>query len=220
MATPRKRTAKKQPAFKLDVETRFELTGRGKVTWFQVLEEDDYEKIGGNFFPDDSARISGVVDDLIAEAQAQCNEAGIEVAVVDPIKSDNDGVNFYKINRKAVKADGTPAEIKFKDISGKKEYALDDELGNGSIVNIKYYASAYYMAESTTKVAGMPDIVIPARIGVSLSPLIVQVIDHKIYEGGDGDFDNEAGEMANSGTAEDDAPFDEDAKSEGGDSDY
>ena len=194
---------KKQPKFELDVETRFELTGRGNVTWFMVLEEDDYEKIGGNFFPDDTSRIEGVVADLLAEAQAQCDEAGIKVAQVDPIKTDKDGKNYYKINRKAVKANGDPAIIKFRDLSGKNEIDLDDELGNGSVVNIKYYASAYYMAEATT--AG---ITIPARIGVSLSPLVIQVIDHKIYVGGDGDgFGDESSEMENSGTA-DDAPFD------------
>ena len=191
MAAARK---KKTPAFKLDVETRFETTGRGTVTWFQLLEEDDYEKIGGNFFPKDTSAIEGVVADLLAEAQAQCDEAGIEVAQVDPLKTNDEGVNYYKINRKATKANGDPAVIKFRDISGRKEIDLDNELGNGSEVNIKYYASAYYMPEATQ--AG---ITIPARIGVSLSPLTIQIIDHKIYEGGD-DFDNEAGDMDDTGT--------------------
>lgn len=202
MAAPRKKAA---PKFELDVETRFELTGRGKVTWFMVLEEDDYEKIGGNFFPDDSSRIEGVVADLLAEAQAQCDEAGIAVTQVDPVKTDKDGNTFYKINRKAVKANGEPAIIKFRDLSGKNEIDLDDELGNGSVVNIKYYASAYYMAAATT--AG---VTIPARIGVSLSPLVIQVIDHKIYEGGDGDgFGDESSEMDNNGKYDDDdIPFD------------
>jgi hypothetical protein len=190
---------KKAPAFKLDVDTRWEFTGRGTVTWFKLLEADDYEKIGGNFFPKDSSAMEGVVADLLAEAQAQCDEAGIEVATVDPIKTDDDGNTFYKVNRKAIKANGDPAIINFKDISGKKSYELDDELGNGSEINMKYYASAYYMAETTQ--AG---ITIPARIGVSLSPFTIQVIDHKIYEDGD-DFGNEAGDMEDGNT---DAPFD------------
>ncbi len=199
---------KKAPAFKLDVDTRFELTGRGTVSWFSMLEEDDYEKIGGNFYPDDANRIGGVVADLLAEAQAQCDEAGIDVVQVDPIKTDKDGKNFYKVNRKATKADGTPAIVKYKDLSGKKDIELDDELGNGSVINIKYYASPYYMQAATQ--AG---IVIPARIGVSLSPLMIQVIDHKIYDGGGGDgFGDESSEMTNTGTANDteEAPFDSD----------
>ncbi len=201
---------KKAPAFKLDVDTRFELTGRGTVSWFSMLEEDDYEKIGGNFYPDDTNRIGGVVADLLAEAQAQCDEAGLgaDVVQVDPIKTDKDGKNFYKVNRKATKADGSPAIVKYKDLSGKKDIELDEELGNGSIINIKYYASAYYMQAATQ--AG---IVIPARIGVSLSPLMIQVIDHKIYDGGGGgDFGDESSEMDNTGTANDteEAPFDSD----------
>ena len=47
MAVARKQ--KKQPAFSLDVETRWEFTGRGHVTWFKLLEADDYEKIGGQY---------------------------------------------------------------------------------------------------------------------------------------------------------------------------
>jgi len=218
---PRKAAAKKAPEFKLDVETRFELTGRGTVSWFCTLDPDPkYDKLGGKFYPDDSDRIGGVVDDLLAEAQAQCDEAGLTVAQVDPIKTDKEGKNFYKIDRKSTKANGDDVYLKFRDISGKNEIDLDDELGNGSTVNIKYYASAYYMPESVTKVSGMPDIVVPARIGVSLNPLVIQVIDHKVYEGGDGDgFENEAGEMENSGTA-DDAPFDNETPKKGAGDDY
>lgn len=216
MAEARKRPTRKAAApkasdFRLDVETRFELTGRGTVSWFCALDPDPkYDKLGGKFYPDDTDRIGGVVADLLAEAQAQCDEAGVKVVQVDPIKTDKDGNNFYKIDRKSKKKDNSDVFLKFRDISGKNEIDLDDELGNGSIVNIKYYASAYYMAEAVTKVAGMPDIVVPARIGVSLSPLVIQVIDHKIYDGqGGDDFDDEAGEMPNSGTDSDEAPFDD-----------
>lgn len=210
--TQRKTATPKKEEFRLDIETRFEMTGRGTVAWFCALDPDPkYDKLGGKFYPEDASRIGDVVDDLLAEAQAQCDEAGETVVQVDPIKTDKDGVNFYKIDRKSKKKDNSDVFLKFRDISGKNEIDLDDELGNGSLVNMKYYASAYYMPQSTTKVAGMPDIVIPARIGVSLSPLVVQVIDHKVYSGGDGDdFENEAGEMDNSGTA-DDAPFDNEA---------
>ena len=208
MAAPRK---KKQPAFELDVDTRFEMTGRGKVTWFTLLEEDDYGKIGGNFFPDDTTKLEGIVSDLLAEAQAQCDEAGITVTQVDPIKATDDGDNYYKINRKAVKADGTPAVIQFKGANPKQPYELDDELGNGSTVAMKIYASAYYMAEQTT--AGIK---VPARIGVSLSPLVIQVIDHIVYDGGDDGFDNEADDMTDEAN---DAPFDTET-ADTGDSDY
>lgn len=201
---------KKSPAFELDVETRFEMTGRGKVTWFSVLEEDDYGKIGGNFFPDDTTKIEGIVSDLLAEAQAQCDEAGITVTQVDPIKATADGENYYKITRKAVKADGTPAVIQFKGANPKNSYDLEDELGNGSTVAMKIYASAYYMAEQTT--AGIK---VPARIGVSLSPLIIQVIDHIIYDGGDDGFDNEATDMVDE--TNDDAPFDNETSDDSSD---
>ncbi len=214
-AAKRKPTAKKKaPAFELDVETRFELTGRGTVTWFQVMEEDDYGKIGGNFFPDDSSRMEGVVADLMAEAQAQADEFGIEVAQVDPIKTNDDGETYYKVNRKAIKANGDDAVIKFRDKSGKNEIDLDDELGNGSTVNIKYYASAYYMAESEPA----PGVIVPARIGVSLSPLVVQVIDQKIYDGDSGGFDDESDSTDAPTSNADDAPFDDETQAK--DSDY
>ena len=212
-AAKRKPAKKKVPAFELDVDTRFELTGRGKVTWFQVMEADDYDKIGGNFFPDDSNRIEGVVADLMAEAQAQADEFGIEVAQVDLIKTNDDGETYYKINRKAIKANGEDAVIKFRDKSGKNEIDLDDELGNGSTVNIKYYASAYYMAESEPA----PGVIVPARIGVSLSPLVVQVIDQKIYEGDSGGFDDESDDT-DTPNDDDEAPFDDETKAT--DSDY
>lgn len=212
-AGKRKQATKKAPAFELDVDTRFELTGRGNVTWFQVMEEDDYGKIGGNFFPDDSSRIEGVVADLMAEAQLQADEFGIEVAQVDPIKINDDGEIYYKVNRKAIKANGDDAVIKFRDKSGKNEIDLDDELGNGSIVNIKYYASAYYMAESEPA----PGVIVPARIGVSLSPLVVQVIDQKIYEGDSGGFDDESDDT-DTPNDDDEAPFDDETKAT--DSDY
>lgn len=200
--------AKKTPAFELDVDTRFEMSGRGTVTWFMMLEEDDYGKIGGNFFPNDPSKIEAVVDDLLAETEAQLKEAGIDAVRMNPKKKDDDGNVYYKVNRKAVKKDGTEAVVKFRDISGKNEIELEDELGNGSVVAMKYYASPYYMPEKTE--AGVTT---PARFGVSLSPLIVQIIDHKIYEGDDG-FGNEADDMVDDQA--DDAPFD----NESDDDDY
>lgn len=201
--------AKKQVTeFELDVETRFEMTGRGTVTWFNMLEEDKYERIGGNFFPQDPSKLGGIVDDLLTEAEAQAKEAGITVVRIDPIKQDADGNDYYKINRKATKKDGSPAVVKFKASNPKNDYDLDDELGNGSTVALKIYASAYYMPEAVTKVAGMPDIVVPARVGATISPLIVQVIDHKVYDGASDEFENEADDMENTEGGEDEAPFD------------
>jgi hypothetical protein len=210
MAKAKARTKKKEPAFELDVETRFEFTGRGTTAWFQLLEEDDYEKIGGKFFPDNPDKINAVVQDLLAEAQAQCDEAGLTVTQVDPQKKDDDGNIYYKVDRKAVKANGDPADIKFKDITGKKDLELEEELGNGSVVNIKYYARPYYMAAMVT--AGVE---VPARIGVSLSPTAIQIIDHKIYTGGDDGFDNEMDDEFDGG---DDAPFDNEGET--GSDDY
>ena len=180
--------AKKQPGFKLNTEAHFEFTGRGTVTWFSVKEADDFDKIGGNLFPENPDKIEQVIADVIAEAQAECDEAGIKVTQVSPTKKDDEGRLYYKMTRKEFKADGSRAVIKFRNINGKPMEEPDEELGNGSLVNIKYMAKAYYMPASNPT----PDVTIPARIGCSFTPLEIQVIDHKVYEGGDGGFDDES----------------------------
>lgn len=182
--------AKKAEKFNIDTEAHFSLTGRGTVQWFKVKEADDYDKIGGNFFPEDNAKIEQVIADVIAEAQAQCDEAGVTVTQVLPTKKNDDGDVYYKMTRKEFKANGDRAVIKFRDITGKITDEPDEELGNGSVCNIKYMAKAYFMPESSPA----PGVTVPARIGCSFTPLEIQVIDHKVYGGGDDDgFSDESG---------------------------
>ena len=190
---PRTKKATKKPAFKLEGDALFALTGRGKVSWFNLVEPDEeYNKFGGKFFPDDNTKMQQAIEDVLAETAAELDDAGIEATEVSPLKKDDDGNIYYSVGRSATKADGSDAVIKLRNKRGKvDEDILDgEELGNGSVVNIKVMFRGYYMPELET--AG---VTVPARYGVSMMPIEVQVIDHVIYEADDGFSDESDGDI-------------------------
>lgn len=185
------RKTNKKPAFKLEGDARFELTGRGTTAWFNLVEPDDeYGKFGGKFFPDNVAKMQSVIEDVLAETKAELDEADITATAINPQKTDDKGNVFYNVSRASTKANGEDAIIKLRNKRGKiDEDVLDDvELGNGSAVNMKVMYRGYYMPGQET--AG---VTVPARYGVSMMPLEVQVIDHKVYEN-EGGFDDETGD--------------------------
>jgi hypothetical protein len=201
----------KKPAFKLEGDAQFALTGRGTTAWFNLVEPDDeYSKYGGKFFPDDVAKMQDIIDDVLAETKAELDEADIEATAINPQKTDDNGNVFYNVSRASTKANGDDAIIKLRNKRGKMdEDVLDDvELGNGSVVNMKVMYRGYYMPGQET--AG---VTIPARYGVSMMPLEVQVIDHKVYEN-EGGFDDETGDDDDNEFDDTTSPVTTDSKSD------
>ena len=201
--------AKAKAKFRLEGEAVFALTGKGSVNWFNLVEPDaTYSKFGGKFSPEDSTKMEGIISDVLAGARAELDEADLKASQVSPIKRDDDGNIYFNIGRSATKADGSPAVIKLRNLRGKVDMDVleHNELGNGSTVNMKVMFRSYFMPEQTT--AG---ITIPARYGVSMMPIEVQVIKHVIYSADSDGFDDETtdtteddgGGFSNEGSSDD-----------------
>jgi hypothetical protein len=161
---------------------------KGEAKWCKFLKPDDYDKFSVNLSGSD-------IEDLIVELEAMRDEAveavealGKKAIPADVYKEEEDGTKFISFKLPAVDYEGKPNKIKVYDVSGNLVEDWDKEVGNGSVIKIKYQAKPYYMA--STKM-----------VGISYRFYAMQIIKLEEYTSKDSGFGDET---------DGNAPFDTD----------